>query len=205
MVLIERLSDKGLNYRLATHVQLGSGMVEFLQHRGCEINVDPLNRLHHLATVGEETRNILPAVRHLGDGLSRNVLLGFTRLHHIVFAHFEDERIQSTLRPSNRAVLFRIVQTLVEIVGMSKDLLRLFDDLDTESYFARDERHEETRVEIRRFPLLATYELALKCSNLFNLLDARGAISVTERVGVIGRIRNLAVGVAKAYALQQTE
>jgi len=57
--------------------------------------------------------------------------------------------------------------------------------------------------EKKRFPLLATYELALKCSNLFNLLDARGAISVTERVGVIGRIRNLAVGVAKAYALQQ--
>ncbi len=54
----------------------------------------------------------------------------------------------------------------------------------------------------KRFPLLATYELALKCSNLFNLLDARGAVSVTERVGVIGRIRALAVGVAKAYALQ---
>ena len=54
----------------------------------------------------------------------------------------------------------------------------------------------------RRFPLLATYELALKCSNLFNLLDARGAVSVTERVGVIGRIRALAVGVAKAYAQQ---
>jgi glycyl-tRNA synthetase alpha chain len=51
--------------------------------------------------------------------------------------------------------------------------------------------------------LLATYELALKCSNLFNLLDARGAISVTERVGVIGRIRALAVGVAKAWAMQQ--
>ena len=55
-----------------------------------------------------------------------------------------------------------------------------------------------------RLPLLATYELALKCSNLFNVLDARGAISVTERVGVIARIRNLAVGVAKAYALQQS-
>jgi glycyl-tRNA synthetase alpha chain len=55
----------------------------------------------------------------------------------------------------------------------------------------------------RRFPLLPTYELALKCSNLFNLLDARGAVSVTERIGVIGRIRNLAVGVAKAYAQQQ--
>lgn len=55
----------------------------------------------------------------------------------------------------------------------------------------------------RRFPLLAAYELALKCSNLFNLLDARGAVSVTERVGVIARIRALAVGVARAYALQQ--
>jgi glycyl-tRNA synthetase alpha chain len=55
----------------------------------------------------------------------------------------------------------------------------------------------------KRFPLLAAYELALKCSHLFNLLDARGAISVTERVGVIGRIRNLTVGVAKAYAMQQ--
>jgi glycyl-tRNA synthetase alpha chain len=55
----------------------------------------------------------------------------------------------------------------------------------------------------KRFPLLPTYELALKCSNLFNILDARGAISVTERVGVIGRIRALAVGVAKAYAVQQ--
>jgi glycyl-tRNA synthetase alpha chain len=57
--------------------------------------------------------------------------------------------------------------------------------------------------EKRRFPLISTYELALKCSNLFNVLDARGAISVTERVGVIGRIRNLAVGVAKIYAGQQ--
>jgi glycyl-tRNA synthetase alpha chain len=59
-------------------------------------------------------------------------------------------------------------------------------------------------IEKRRYPLLPTYELALKCSNLFNVLDARGAISVTERVGVIGRIRALAVGVAKAYALQQS-
>lgn len=61
-----------------------------------------------------------------------------------------------------------------------------------------------TAAEKTRFPLLATYELALKCSNLFNVLDARGAISVTERVGVIGRIRALAVGVAKAIAQQQT-
>jgi len=52
--------------------------------------------------------------------------------------------------------------------------------------------------------VLAAFDLCLKCSHLFNILDSRGAISVTERVGVIARIRNLAVGVAKAY-LQQGE
>jgi glycyl-tRNA synthetase alpha chain len=51
-----------------------------------------------------------------------------------------------------------------------------------------------------RAPLpLPALDLCLKCSHLFNILDARGAISVTERVGVIARIRNLAVGVAKTY------
>ncbi len=54
-----------------------------------------------------------------------------------------------------------------------------------------------------RFPLLAAYELCLKCSHLFNILDARGAISVTERVGVIARVRALAVGIAKAWVDQQ--
>ncbi|HEY6308506.1 MAG TPA: glycine--tRNA ligase subunit alpha [Candidatus Angelobacter sp.] len=57
---------------------------------------------------------------------------------------------------------------------------------------------------LARFPILGAYDLCLKCSHLFNLLDARGAISVTERVGVIGRIRNLAVGLAKAYLAQQS-
>ncbi|HJT52229.1 MAG TPA: glycine--tRNA ligase subunit alpha [Candidatus Angelobacter sp.] len=57
--------------------------------------------------------------------------------------------------------------------------------------------------EKERFPLLAAYELCLKCSHLFNILDARGAISVTERVGVITRVRQLAVGLAKAYLAQQ--
>jgi glycyl-tRNA synthetase alpha chain len=55
---------------------------------------------------------------------------------------------------------------------------------------------------VLRFPVLGAYELALKCSHTFNLLDARGAISVTERVGVMARIRNLIVGVAKIYAEQ---
>ena len=56
-----------------------------------------------------------------------------------------------------------------------------------------------------REPLLAAYDLCLKCSHLFNILDARGAISVTERVGVIARVRALAVGIAKAWVDQQYE
>ena len=54
-----------------------------------------------------------------------------------------------------------------------------------------------------RAPILGAYELCLKCSHLFNILDARGAISVTERVGVIARVRELAVRAAKAYVEQQ--
>ena len=54
-----------------------------------------------------------------------------------------------------------------------------------------------------RFPVLATYDHVLKCSHLFNLLDARGAISVTERVGVIGRVRKVAVATAQLWARQQ--
>jgi glycyl-tRNA synthetase alpha chain len=56
-----------------------------------------------------------------------------------------------------------------------------------------------------RFPVLGAYDLCLKCSHLFNILDARGAISVTERVGVIARVRALAVAVAKACVDQQSE
>jgi glycyl-tRNA synthetase alpha chain len=54
-----------------------------------------------------------------------------------------------------------------------------------------------------RYPLLGAYDLCLKCSHYFNILDARGAISVTERVGVIARVRALAVGIARAWMDQQ--
>jgi len=47
--------------------------------------------------------------------------------------------------------------------------------------------------------VLPAYECALRCSHLFNVLDARGAVSVTERVAMIKRIRRLAVASAAAY------
>jgi glycyl-tRNA synthetase alpha chain len=51
--------------------------------------------------------------------------------------------------------------------------------------------------------VLPAFDYVLKCSHTFNLLDARGAISVTERVRYIGRIRNLARQVAKLYFTQR--
>jgi glycyl-tRNA synthetase alpha chain len=80
-----------------------------------------------------------------------------------------------------------------------------FDASDAAKLFAQFGHFESEakRLLEQKLPLPG-YEMILKAGHTFNLLDARGAISVTERVGVIGRIRNLAVGVAKAYAAQQS-
>jgi len=51
--------------------------------------------------------------------------------------------------------------------------------------------------------VLPAYEYCLKCSHAFNLLDARGAISVTQRTGYIARIRNLARACAEGYVAQR--
>jgi glycyl-tRNA synthetase alpha chain len=74
-----------------------------------------------------------------------------------------------------------------------------------DKYAALNQDKNTTLSDKKRFPLLGAYDLCLKCSHLFNILDARGAISVTERVGVIARVRALAVGIAKAYVDQQSE
>jgi len=57
--------------------------------------------------------------------------------------------------------------------------------------------------EQKRFPVLAAYDLVLKCSHLFNLLDSRGAISTTERAAIIGRVRTLACRVAECWLAQR--
>lgn len=62
-----------------------------------------------------------------------------------------------------------------------------------------------TEMERCRFPLRKVYELCLKCSHLFNILDARGAISVTERVALIARVRKMAIGVARIYVERLTK
>jgi glycyl-tRNA synthetase alpha chain len=63
--------------------------------------------------------------------------------------------------------------------------------------FAAHERQAKHLIEAQL--ALPAYEQVLKCAHSFNLLDARGAISVTERAAYIGRIRNLARAVAQSY------
>jgi glycyl-tRNA synthetase alpha chain len=57
----------------------------------------------------------------------------------------------------------------------------------------------EARRCLERHLVLPAYEAALKCSHLFNVLDARGAVSVTERVALMKRVRDLAVACAREY------
>ncbi|MFZ3046889.1 MAG: glycine--tRNA ligase subunit alpha, partial [Desulfatirhabdiaceae bacterium] len=61
----------------------------------------------------------------------------------------------------------------------------------------------ESRRIIDQSLVLPAYEYCLKCSHTFNLLDARGAISVTERTGYITRIRNLARACAETFLKQR--
>jgi glycyl-tRNA synthetase alpha chain len=85
-----------------------------------------------------------------------------------------------------------------------KALLDRYGSLNNDKYENEEENEGDGLVrEKSRFPLLGAYDLCLKCSHYFNILDARGAISVTERVGVIARVRALAVGIAKAWMDQQ--
>jgi glycyl-tRNA synthetase alpha chain len=62
----------------------------------------------------------------------------------------------------------------------------------------------EARALLERQLPLPAYDQVLKCSHTFNMLDARGAISVTERAAYIGRVRNLARAVAESYVELET-
>lgn len=63
----------------------------------------------------------------------------------------------------------------------------------------------EARKTIEEGLVLPAYDYVLKCSHTFNVLDARGAISVSERTTYIGRVRNLARSIANLYLQQREE
>lgn len=65
--------------------------------------------------------------------------------------------------------------------------------------------YEEAKQVIEKGKVLPAYDYVLKCSHTFNLLDARGAISVTERNNYIGKIRDLAALCAQGYVRQRQD
>ena len=91
-----------------------------------------------------------------------------------------------------------------------------FDRSDAKAIRSEFELHERQAKELlegwakaegkdrRRYPLLAAYDHCLKCSHLFNLLDARGVISTTERAALMARVRAVACRTAVAYLEQLT-
>jgi glycyl-tRNA synthetase alpha chain len=79
-----------------------------------------------------------------------------------------------------------------------------FEEADVAGLFEMFKHWESEAVRLLDLRLVAPgYDCVIKCSHLFNLLDARGAISVSERVGYIGRVRKLARKAATAYVKQR--
>lgn len=79
-----------------------------------------------------------------------------------------------------------------------------FEEADIDMLFAMFNMFEKEALRvISKGYVLPAYDYVLKCSHTFNLLDARGAISVTERQGFIARVRNMARTCAQAYVEQR--
>lgn len=79
-----------------------------------------------------------------------------------------------------------------------------FEQADVGMLFELFNRYEsEAKRIIKELLVLPAYEYCLKCSHIFNLLEARGAVSVTERTGYIARIRNLARACTEEYLKQR--
>jgi len=77
-----------------------------------------------------------------------------------------------------------------------------FNISDSSMYFSLFDMYEKECLSILEKSeeiVLPAYDFVLKCSHAFNMLDARGAISVTERVGYITRVRNMARKCAERY------
>ncbi|WP_440895872.1 glycine--tRNA ligase subunit alpha [Amphibacillus sp. Q70] len=79
-----------------------------------------------------------------------------------------------------------------------------FENSNTEMLFDLFNNYEqEAKQLIEKGLVFPAYDYVLKCSHTFNLLDAKGAISVTERTGYIGKVRYLARAIAKLYVKER--
>ncbi|MFU8806173.1 MAG: glycine--tRNA ligase subunit alpha, partial [Bradymonadaceae bacterium] len=81
-----------------------------------------------------------------------------------------------------------------------------FEEADVDLHFRWfDEFESQARLLMEKNLVLPAYDYIMKASHAFNVLDARGAISVTERQKYIGRIRGLSRGIASRYLAKREE
>ncbi|WP_347862729.1 glycine--tRNA ligase subunit alpha [Salimicrobium sp. PL1-032A] len=81
-----------------------------------------------------------------------------------------------------------------------------FEESDEQMLFGLFNTYEKEAEKLMEKDLVfPAYDYVLKCSHTFNLLDAKGVISVTERTGYIGRVRKLARKIAKTYVEKREE
>ncbi|WP_368652106.1 glycine--tRNA ligase subunit alpha [Ornithinibacillus sp. 4-3] len=81
-----------------------------------------------------------------------------------------------------------------------------FDESNTDTLFQLFTLYEqEAKDTMEKNLVFPAYDYVLKCSHTFNLLDAKGVLSVNERTAYIGRVRNLARSIAKAYISKREE
>lgn len=79
-----------------------------------------------------------------------------------------------------------------------------FEESNTDTLFELFTLYEnEAKAIMKKGLIFPSYDYVLKCSHVFNLLDAKGVISVTERTGYIARVRNLARSISKAYVAER--
>lgn len=132
--------------------------------------------------------SLKPITVEITYGLER-IAMTLQNVHSVYDLHYNEHFTYRDLFHSNE-VEFSHYHFEEADVAMHLDL---FDKYETEA----------KSVLKKQLPLVA-YDLVIKISHIFNILDARGAISTTERVGYIERIRNLAKSVAKTFLEKET-
>ena len=173
----------------------GLEVTQFTYFQQCGgVDLDPISAeltygLERLCAFLQDVDSIYDIVWARDPETGKEVKYGEVRLvdeQQFSVYNFEEADVQSTWRH------FELCE------AECKALIARYAELSKEKSDADGVTREKAR-----FPLLGAYDLCLKCSHYFNILDARSAISVTERVGVIARVRALAVGIAKAWMDQQ--
>jgi glycyl-tRNA synthetase alpha chain len=134
-----------------------------------------------------------PVSAELTYGLERIAmyLQGVDNIYDLVFCTYPDGT-----KLTYRDVFWQNEREQSEYSFHASDASRLFKLF--------DEYEKECRQLVEKKLPLPAYDYCLKCSHAFNLLDARGAISVTERQGYILRVRKLAHDCAKLYLATRT-